>query len=379
LTQTIDFIFVSNTSWYIWNFRINLIKELINKNYSILVVAPKDNYSDLIVNTGCKFVEWDLNRSSINPILEIKSLIKIYKIYKKYNPRLVHHFTIKSCLYGSLAAKIINKSYVFNSITGLGHLFINNKIKHQILRKLVLPIYRYALDYKNSKIIFQNQNNANLYKKFLLAKDKNLEIIYGSGINTNFFSPLDKKKSFNKKPIILFSGRIIKEKGIIELLKACSILWDKGHNFTLKIVGDFDNGNRSSITKKALEKYIKNKNYVIFTGLIRDMKSIYSEADVVVLPSWGEGLSRTLLEASAMECPIITSNVSGCNDIVKHGINGFLVPAKDEKSLSLSIEFFLRNQSFSKELGTNARKNVIERFDEDLIIKKTIGLYEKIK
>ncbi len=379
MKQAIDFIFVSNTSWYIWNFRINLIKELINKNYSILVVAPKDNYSDLIINTGCKFVEWDLNRSSINPILEIKSLIRIYKIYKKYNPRLVHHFTIKSCLYGSLAAKIINKPYVFNSITGLGHLFINNKIKHQILRKLVLPIYRYALDYKNSKIIFQNQNNANIYKKYLLAKDKNLEIIYGSGINTNFFSPFDRKKSLNTKPIILFSGRIIKEKGIIELLKACSILWEKGHDFSLKIVGDFDNGNRSSISKKALEKYIKKKNNVIFTGLIRDMKSIYSEADLVVLPSWGEGLSRTLLEASAMECPIITSNVSGCNDIVQHGINGFLVPAKDENSLSLSIEFFLRNQSFSKELGINARKKVIERFDENLIIKKTIGLYENIK
>ena len=157
MSQSVDFIFVSNTSWYIWNFRINLIKELINKNYSILVVAPKDNYSELIIKTGCKFVEWDLNRSSINPILEIKSLIKIYKVYKKYNPRLVHHFTIKSCLYGSLAAKIINKSYVFNSITGLGHLFINNKIKHKILRKLVLPIYRYALDYKNSKIVFKQE------------------------------------------------------------------------------------------------------------------------------------------------------------------------------------------------------------------------------
>ena len=346
MSQSIDFIFVSNTSWYIWNFRINLIKELIKKNYSILVVAPKDKYSDLIISTGCKFVDWDLNRSSINPILEFKSFMNIYKIYNRFKPRIIHHFTIKACLYGSLAAKIINKSYVFNSITGLGHLFLSNKTKNKILRKLILPIYRYALDYKNSKLIFQNHNNANLYKRLKLTKEENLEIIFGSGINTKFFSPLCKKKYLNKSPIILFSGRIIKEKGIVELLKACSILWAKGHDFNLKVVGDFDDGNRSCIRENELDKYINTKNKVLFTGPINDMKSIYSEADVVVLPSWGEGLSRTLLEASAMECAIITSNVSGCNDIIDHGINGLLVPVKDKTSLYLAIEFIFSSLSF---------------------------------
>lgn len=379
MSQSIDFIFVSNTSWYIWNFRINLIKELINKNYSILVVAPKDKYSDLIINTGCKFVDWDLNRSSINPFLEFKSFINIYQIYNRFKPRIIHHFTIKSCLYGSLAAKIINKSYVFNSITGLGHLFLNNTIKNKILRKLILPIYRYALDYKNSKLIFQNYNNANLYKRLKLTKEKNLEIIFGSGINTKFFSPLDKKRGLNKSPRIIFSGRIIKEKGIIELLKACSILWAKGHNFSLKVVGDFDYGNRSCIRENELEKYINSKSKVIFTGRISDMKSIYSEADIVVLPSWGEGLSRTLLEASSMECAIITSNVSGCKDIIDHGINGLLVPAKDKTSLYLAIEFILRNKSFAVKLGRNARKKVIKFFDEEIIIKKTIDLYKEVR
>lgn len=379
MLQTIDFIFVSNSSWYIWNFKISLIKELINKNYSIIVVAPKDKYSDLIINTGCKFVDWDLNRSSINPIAEFKSLINIYKIYKQYKPKLIHHFTIKSCLYGSLAAKIINKSYVFNSITGLGHLFLNNKIQHQILKKIILPIYRYALDYKNSKLIFQNQSNANLYKKYSLTKEENLKIISGSGVNTKLFFPSGTNKSFNKKTTILFSGRIIKEKGIIELLKACSILWDKGHDFTLKVVGDFDNGNRSCIRKHELEKYINRKNNIIFSGLCSDMKAIYSEADLVILPSWGEGLSRTLLEASAMECAIITSNIFGCNDIIEHGINGLLVPLKDENSLSLAIELILRNKSFSRKLGKNARKKVLEKFDQDIIIKETIDLYEAIE
>ena len=370
---------MSNTSWYIWNFRINLIKELLKNNHSILVVAPEDDYSNRIIEAGCKFISWDLNRSSINPISEIKSIINIYKIYKRFKPIIIHQFTIKSCLYGSLAARFLSHSHVFNSITGLGHLFISKRIKNKILKLFILPIYKYAINYKNSIIIFQNRNDLDLYKSLNLIKQTHNEIIRGSGVNTEYFAPISKRGSLKKIPIILFSGRIIKEKGIIELLKACSILWAKGIDFKLNIVGEFDTGNRSFIIKDKLEDYINKKEKVHFLGHINDIKSVYSEADIVVLPSWREGLSRTLLEASAMELPIITTNVAGCKDIIEHGVNGLLVPPKDTESLSLAIEFILKNKVFAKLLGKNARKKVIENFDENIINKKTIDLYKKIK
>ena len=377
MTRKVDFIFVSNSSWYIWNFRISLIQELINKKYSILIVAPQDYYSELIQKKGCEFISWDLKRSSINPINELKSLIKIYKIYKKYQPRIIHQFTIKACLYGSLAAKIINKSYVINSITGLGHLFLTTNIKNYFLKRIIIPFYRYALAYKSSMLVFQNESDKDIYERFSLIKNKFI-VIKGSGVNTKYFAPIENKTINKKEPIVLFPSRIIREKGIVELLNACAFLWSKDLKFKLYIVGNFDKGNRSFLLRSDIDALIQDPNKVRFLGHVKNMKKVYSNADLIVLPSWREGLSRSLIEAASMECPIITTDVPGCNDVIENGINGLLVPLKDEKSLILGIELLIKNKIFSRRLARNARKKVLENFDEEIIIKKTIQVYKSI-
>lgn len=377
MSRKIDFIFLSNSSWYIWNFRRNIINELIKNKYSILVVAPKDSYSELIISKGCKFVNWNLKRSSINPINEIISLINLYKIYKKYKPRIAHHFTIKSCFYGSLIARIVNKSYVVNSITGLGHLFLTRNFKNFLLKIVLIPFYKFALNYKNSYLVFQNQSDLKIYKDLSLLTDNRNKIIRGSGINSNYFSKDLEIKSKNKEPILLFPARIIKEKGIIELLEACSNLWNNNKNFKLKIVGDFDEGNRSYLTKEVINSLISHSNKVDFLGHRKDMRKIYSDSDIVVLPSWREGISMSILEAGSMECPLITTNVPGCRDIVEHGISGLLVPPKDPKSLELALDFLFKNNDFGKYLGKNLRKKVVKYFDQELIVKETMEIYQK--
>ena len=377
MTRKIDFIFTSNSSWYIWNFRINLIEELLNKKFSVLVVAPFDSYSIRLKNKGCMFINWDLQRSSINPINEFKSLLNIFKIYKRYQPKIIHQFTIKSCLYGSIAAKLLNKSYLINSITGLGHLFLTHNLKNYFLKIITMPFYRFALNYKNSILIFQNESDKNIYNKLNLIKVKST-LIKGSGVDTKYFSPVKNNHCNKKVPIILFPSRIIKEKGIVELIKSCSILVEKGFNFELNIVGNFDKGNRSFLLKSDIDTLITDHKKIKYLGHQNNMRKLYSNADLIVLPSWREGLSRSLLEAASMECAIITTNVPGCNDIIDHGENGLLVPLKDEKALSLAIELLLKNKSFSKKIGKNARKKVLKNFDEKIIIKKTLEIYEKI-
>ncbi|MDC3168210.1 glycosyltransferase family 4 protein [Prochlorococcus sp. AH-716-D22] len=377
MSRKIDFIFLSNSSWYIWNFRRNLINELLKNKYSILVVAPKDSYSELIISKGCKFINWNLKRSSINPINEIISIVDLYKIYKKYKPRIVHHFTIKSCLYGSLIARIINKSFVVNSITGLGHLFLTRNFKNSLLKILLIPFYKFALNYKNSYLLFQNKSDLKIYKDLSLLKENRNKVIRGSGINSNYFSKDLEIKPKNKEPIILFPARIIKEKGIIELLKACSNLWNNNKKFKLKIVGSFDKGNRSFLTKETIYSLISHPNKIDFLGHVKNMRKIYSESDIVVLPSWREGISMSILEAGSMECPIITTNVPGCRDIVEHGISGLLVPEKDPKSLELALDLLIKNKNFGKYLGKNIRKRVIKYFDQKLIVRETMEIYQK--
>ena len=377
MTRKIDFIFLSNSSWYIWNFRRNLINELIKNKHSILVIAPKDSYTDLIIKEGCKFINWNLKRSSINPINEFISIIDIYKIYKKYKPKVIHQFTIKSCFYGSLIARIINKSYVVNSITGLGHIFLTKNLKNYFLKILLLPLYKFALSYRNSTLIFQNQSDFKIYKNLSLIKENDNKVIRGSGVNTNYYSKDEKIKTNIKEPIILFPARIIKEKGIVELLKACSNLWNNGKIFKLKIVGDFDKGNRSFLTKKEIYSLISHPNRVDFLGHITNMRSIYLDSDIVVLPSWREGISMSLLEAGSMECPVITTNVPGCRDIVEHGINGLLVPPKDPIAIELALDFLIKNRALAKKLGKNLRKKIIRDFDQEVIIKQTMEIYKK--
>ena len=378
MTRKIDFIFLSNSSWYIWNFRRNLINELLKNKYSILVIAPSDSYTDLIINKGCKFINWNLKRSSINPINEIISIVDIYKIYKKYKPTVIHQFTIKSCLYGSLIARIINKSYVVNSITGLGHIFLTKNFKNYFIKKLLLPFYKFALSYKNSILIFQNESDLKTYQNlYLIKENNNNKVIRGSGVNTNYFSKGEAIKTNLKEPIILFPARIIKEKGIVELLKACSNLWNNNTFFKLKIVGKFDKGNRSFLTKKEIYTLISHPNRVDFLGHIENMREIYLDSDIVVLPSWREGISMSLLEAGSMECPIITTNVPGCRDIVENGISGLLVPKKDPLALELALDFLIKNRTFGKYLGKNLRKKIIKDFDQKVIVKQTMEIYKK--
>ena len=181
----------------------------------------------------------------------------------------------------------------------------------------------------------------------------------------------------NKIPKILFPSRLIYEKGLKELIAACELLWGKNIKFQLLIAGGVEFANSSLIKKKDLDKIKTNKNIKIL-GHIHNMYSLYQSIDIVVLPSWREGLSRTLIESAAMQKPIITSNVCGCNDVIDHGINGILIPPKDEKALSLGIELLIRNPKFAKKLGMAAREKMINEFDVSLINDQTIDIYKKL-
>ena len=371
-------VLVSNSSWYLYNFRYSLLILLKKKGFSVVLIAPLDSYSKKLKDAGFIFYDWDLNRRSINPFKEIISILKLIKIFKKTKPNLIHNFTIKACLYGSIAAKLLNIKNIINSITGLGQIFISNKPVHLFLRLTLRPFYKFVLKNINSLVIFQNPSDQKKLIEIGITKKNKSKIIKGSGVDINFFNPL--KKNYlktNKIPKILFPSRLIYEKGLKELIAACEFLWKKNIKFQLLIAGGVEFANSSLIKKKDLDKIKTNKNIKIL-GHIHDMYSLYQSIDIVVLPSWREGLSRTLIESAAMQKPIITSNVCGCNDVIDHGINGILIPPKDEKALSLGIELLIRNPKFAKKLGMAAREKMINEFDVSLINHQTIDIYKKL-
>ena len=255
-------VLLANTGWFIYNFRIALLNDIYSSNYDVVVIAPNDKYTEKLKVLGYKVCDWKLNRSSLNPILELFSLLDLIKKINQEKPDLIHNFTIKPCLYGTIASKFTNVKDVINSITGLGHIFINNSIFIRIVRFFLKPIYSFIFNSSGSKMIFENFEDQKFFIKIGIIKNsKNTLLIEGSGVDSEFFKPSKNVKSESSGPIkLLFPSRLILEKGIEEVLVAHNQLVKKGENIQLYIAGEIDYGNRSSIKKKFRQKINQNKN-----------------------------------------------------------------------------------------------------------------------
>ena len=367
---------VANTSWYLYNFRLPLIHELNSNGYKVALAAPHDSYTKRLISAGVTVHPWLLSRSSINPISEIRALIDLARIYRREKPELVHHFTIKACLYGTIAAKITRVYRVVNSVTGLGHVFLGNRARNILLRKFLKPIYKAVFMAKRGAVVFQNADDQERLIQLGITDPSKTLLIKGSGVDINHFSPISDSSGRFQEPLqILFPSRIIREKGIIELLEACQSLWKDGFNLELLIAGDLDSGNPSSLSTSEIE--LINQNPRICTlGHINDMRSIYATSDLVVLPSWREGLSKSLIEAAAMERPIITTDVPGCRDVIDHGQSGLLIPLKNERALELAIKLMFNNPELARRFGKAARRKAIDQFQVSLVNASTIKQYD---
>jgi len=367
---------VSNCTWYLYNFRKELLSALKNKGYNLILVSPIDKYYLKISKYFIKKENLFLVRSSENPILEIITLLHLFLIYLKYKPDLVHHFTIKPCIYGGIIAKLTGIKNKINHITGLGPSFYSNRKKIKFVNKILHPFYRYAFnDKKNNLInIFHNNSDKNTFITKLIAKAEHTRTIYGSGIDINHYK-YNIPRKFNKEIKLLFPARLIKEKGIVELINACNDLWDSNYRFTLNIAGEIDTQNRSYVKNKRF-KLIQDNPNIIFLGKCNNMREIYKKMDMVILPSWREGLSKSILESAAMSLPIITTNVPGCNDIIVNEYSGLLVPLRNKEKLKSAIKIYLKNPELALRFGMNARKTVSKIFTVEKINNQILKIYE---
>ena len=367
---------VSNCTWYLYNFRYKLLNDLNHKGYNLILISPLDNYYFDISKYFIKKENLFLIRGSENPIFEIITLVHLFFIYFKYKPELVHHFTIKPCIYGGIISRLLGVKRTINHITGLGPSFYSKRIKIKIVNKILKPFYRYAFNgYKNNLInIFHNDSDKNTFIKHCITNPQKTKIIQGSGVDVDYYKKEIPLK-FNKDINLLFPARLIKEKGILELIDACNELWKANYKFTLNIAGEIDKQNRSYLKKNNFESIINNRN-INFLGKCSNMRDIYKTMDIVILPSWREGLSKSLLESAAMSLPIITTDVPGCRDIISNEYSGLLVPVKNKEKLKIAIKRYINNPDLALKFGINARETVCKKFTVQKINNKILKIYE---
>ena len=369
---------VSNTSWYLYNFRLPLIRDLRSHGYELALVAPHDAYTPLLEAEGLTVHPWMVTRSSVNPLSEAHALVDLLRIYRREKPDLVHHFTIKACLYGTVAAKGARVYRVINAVTGLGHVFLGTRKRSRLLLKAIKPVYRAAFKARRSTVVFQNAADQEKLIQLGMTDGERARLIRGSGVDIQHFQPLDDSAGRFHGPLqLLFPSRLIREKGTEELLQACRSLWHDGLDIELLVAGALDSGNRSALSASELVE-LQADPRIRCLGHVDDMQSLYSCSDIVVLPSWREGLSRALIEAAAMERPIITTDAPGCRDVVDHGRSGLLVPLHDPRAIELAIRLLLENPDLARRFGKAARQKVVAEFQVSLVNQSTLQQYDQL-
>ena len=355
-------IFSSNIAWSIFNFRLKLLKSLQDDGHEIFTIAFKDEYSEKLIDEGFHFTAINLNNNGTNPLKDLKSIYSYYRIYKKIRPDVICHNAIKPNIYGTIAAGILGIPVV-NNISGLGTLFIKKKFSTQIAKLL----YRFS-QRKASKIFFQNKDDLNLFLENKLIENSKAQVIPGSGVDTLRFMPQEAKEE-RLDFTFLFIGRLLYDKGIREYVEAVQLLKNKYPRTKFCILGPLYENNATAITKETLTNWI-NSDAIIYLGQTDRVEEVMKVADCVVLPSYREGLSKVLIEASSMGLPIVTANVPGCRDVVIDNETGFLCEVKNSKDLANKMEkMLLLSVKERMKMGHYARKRAIEIFDEKIIIK----------
>jgi len=368
-------VFLSHFDANLYLFRLPLMKALKEKGWSVYALVPEGEYSSGFKNFGIMHIKYNIDRGSLNPLSEIKTIFEISKKLKEIKPDIIHTFTAKPNIYGTIAAKISGNKNIICSVTGLGSFFIENDFKSKLIKNIILILYKIVFRY-SWRVIFQNSDDLKLFvNKKIINKNKAL-LIKGSGVDTSFYQS-NKDPSKNPKKI-LFIGRLLVHKGIKEFIEAAKIIKKEfGKKVEFVVVGDFYDGNPYNVDKDYFFEAVSQKA-ITFAGWQKDVKKFLEECYIFVLPSYREGLPRTALEAASMSRPIITTKTIGCKESVDDGYNGFLVDIKDAKTIAKKIKTLLSNETLYKKMSQNSRLKAKNEFDAKIVVNEHLKIYNTL-
>lgn len=361
---------VANTAWSIFNFRHGLLVRLLDDGYRITVISPNDSFSEKLKMVGCDVIDLPMSAKGVNPFDDIKLVTLLYRYYRKLNPDLVIHYTIKPNIYGSLAAKIAGIPSLAIT-TGLGYTFVNNNFIAKIARQLYKMAFRYP-----KEVWFLNEDDRQAFLMYSLVSENKAKLLHGEGVNVSLFSPIPVSLSNNSTTFLLIA-RMLWDKGIREYVEAARVIKSKYPKTHFQLLGACDVPNPSLISREQISIW-ESEGIVEYLGTTDDVRTVIANVDCVVLPSYREGIPRTMLEAASMAKPLIVSDAPGCKDVVIHGKTGFLCKVKDRNSLAAAMELII-NQSTQErvDMGMAGRNLVLHKFDERIVIKKYIDMLSK--
>lgn len=343
--------------------------------WDVTIVCKDTGQRKDVESLGIKMLDLPINPTGTNILQELKTCKFLYTLYNKNRDAVVHHVGLKNILWGGLAAKLARVHGVVNAVSGLGVIFSGEKMG--MMAKGILAILRFSHHRKGLKVIFQNQEDKDLFFKHGIVNERQCEFIKGSGVDLNVFKYVPEQESDTLK--VVFAARMVKEKGIIELIDAAEKLrkdYEKKLEFWLcgRLAVNAD-----AISQEELESRCDGK-YIQWLGFQKDMESVLERCHIIAFPSYyREGVPKSLIDACAVGRPIVTTSSIGCKDVVDDGVNGFLIPIKNSDALAEKLQILADDKALRMKMGKAAREKAEREFSLERVVQKHLEIYQSLK
>lgn len=373
--MTARLLFVVNAHEFTAAHRLPLLRGAQAAGFQVEAVAPGGSpAAERLEREGFVTHPIRLSRRGLRVWEEWGAVRELTRLYRRLAPDLVHHATIKPVIYGTMAARRAGSPVVVNAITGLGYVYTGSGWRSRLLRPVVDALYRYALGYARQRIIFQNFDDQAVLQRIGAMTPDQAVVIPGSGADVATFTPAPEPEG---DPLVVLPARLLWDKGVGEFVGAARILRKEGLRARFALVGGLDEGNPSGIAEADIRRWFQ-EGVVEWWGPSDDMPGVYRAANVVVLPSYREGLPKVVIEASACGRPVVTTDAPGCRDAVVDGETGYLVPVRDAQALAARIRTLLESRDLRQRMGEAGRRLVVERFSTERVVEATLKVYDEL-
>ncbi len=367
-------LFLVTEDWYFCSHRLALGRAAVAAGFDVALATRVRHHGDLITDAGIRLIPLPWKRKSTNLPAELRTLYSLCKIYDEERPDVVHHVALKPVYYGSLIARLTGTRNVINAVAGFGYSFTSDQKRAALARRLLRVFFRSLSNRAGFTVLVQNPDDRDTLVQSRLVSNSRVVTIPGSGVDTERFTPIAEPPGV---PRLTLVSRMLWSKGVGEFVEAVRLLGERGLDFEAVLVGDPDPENPQAIPLEQLVAW-NDEGLVSWRGHVEDVAAEWGRSHIAVLPSYREGLPKTLLEAAACGRAIVTTDVPGCREIVENGVNGLLVPASDAPKLADAIERLIKNDELRLEMGRNSRDAAVNRFSEKVVISQILDLYRSI-
>lgn len=368
-------LFVVNAPAFFISHRLPVAEGARQAGFEVHVATGSGEACQQIIDAGFEHHLLPLSRSGKNPWAELVCIVTLCRLMRKVRPVLVHLVTIKPVLYGGVAARFTGVRCVVAAVSGLGSVFIAQGTKAAVLRGVIKPLYRLAFGHKNLKVIFQNPDDCDALVKLNTLSISQAKLIRGSGVRLADYPFVPEPCG---SPVVAMVARLLKDKGVGEYVAAVRLLKQRGVDARFWLIGDPDPGNPATVTESEMHAW-RDEGAVELFGYRKDIAQLFALSNIVVLPSYREGLPKVLVEAAACGRAVVTTDVPGCRDAIEPSETGLLVPVCSVEALADAVERLIVDVSLRQQLGQAGRQLAEREFAIERIVDAHLAIYAELE